>query len=58
MNKDSSDKFCWSLVETEKVSPPPEPPPLQSYNSMGSLQRNGKLEKSSNVCSKGQRDID
>ena len=58
MNGDSSDKLYPHLVETEKPSPPPWPSPLQSSISMSSSQDNGKLGKSSNVCSKGQMDAD
>ena len=58
MNIDNSGKLCWHLVEMEKLSPPPGPPPLQSYISMEILQSNNKLGKSNNVCSKGQRDAD
>ena len=58
MNKDNSDKLCRHLVKTEKLSPPPRPPPLQSSISMASSQGNAKLGKSNNVCSKGQRDVD
>jgi len=58
MNRDNSDKLCWHLVEIEKLSPPPRPPPLKSSISMERLQRNGNLRKRNNVCSKGQRDAD
>ena len=58
MNIDNSDKLYRHLVEKEKPSPPPGPPPLQSSISIASLQNNGKLGKSSDVCSKGQRDAD
>ena len=58
INIDNSDKLYWHLVEMEKLSPPPGPPPLQSSISMASLQSNGKLGKRNNVCSKGQRDAD
>ena len=58
MNRDNSDKLCWHLVEIEKLSPPPRPPPLKSSISMERLQRNGNLRKRKNVCSKGQRDAD
>ena len=34
INEDISDKICRHLVETEKSSPPPGPPPLQSFVSM------------------------
>ena len=51
MNRYKSDKLCRQLIETEKSSPPP----LQTSMSMESLQINGKLGKSSNVSSKGQR---
>ena len=56
INIDISDKLCQHLVETKKLSPPPGPPPLQFSISMESLQGNGNLGKSRNVCSKGQRD--
>ena len=56
MNIDNNDKLCRHLVETDKLSPPPGPPPLQSSISMASSQDNGKLGKSINGCSKGQRD--
>ena len=58
MNRYNSDKLYRHLVEMEKPSPPPGPPPLQSSISMEHLQSNGKLGKSSDVCSKGQRDAD
>ena len=58
INRDNSDKLCQHLIETEKPSPPPRPPPLESSISMESLQGNGKLGKRSNVCSKAQRDAD
>ena len=56
MNRDNSDKLCPHLLETEKSSPPPGPPPLQSSISMANLQDNGKFGKRSNVYSKVQRD--
>ena len=56
MNIDNSNKLHRHLVEMDKPSPPPRPPPLQSSISMEILHDNGKLGKSSNVCSKGQRD--
>jgi len=52
MNRYKSDKLCRHLIETEKSGPPL----LQTSISMESLQINGKLGKSSNVSSKGQRD--
>ena len=54
MNIDNGDKLCWHLAEMEK----PSPPPLQSSISMEILQISGNLGKISNVCSKGQRDVD
>ena len=39
MNRDHSDKICRHLIEMEKLSPSPEPPPLQSSISMASLGR-------------------
>ena len=56
VNIDTSDKLCRHLVEIERSSPPPRPPPLQSSISMTSSQDNGNLGKSINGCSKGQRD--
>ena len=50
MNRDNSDKLCWHLIKTEKPSPPPGSPPLQSSMSMESSQNNGKIGKISNVC--------
>ena len=47
-NIDTSDKLCWHLVEIEKPSPTPGPPPLQSSISMASSQDNGNLGKSIN----------
>ena len=58
MNTDNSDKLYRHLIETEKSSPPLGPPPLQSSISMEILEGNGKLGKSINVYSKGQRDAD
>ena len=58
MNIDNSDKLYRHLVEMEKKSPPPGPPPLQSSISMESSQKNGNLRKRSNVFSKGQRDVE
>ena len=58
MNMDNSDKLCRNLIETKKPSTPPRPPPLQSSILMEISQDNDKLGKSSNVCSKGQRDAD
>ena len=58
MNIDTSDNLCRHLIETKKLSPPPRPPPLQISISMESSQENGKLGKSINDCSKGQRDAD
>ena len=58
INKDISEKLCPHLVETEKLSPPPRPPPLQSSISMESSQDNDKLGNNINGCSKGQRDAD
>ena len=58
MNRDNNDKLCRHLIEMEKLIPPPRPPPLQSSISMVSSQDNGNLGKRSNVCSKGQRDVD
>ena len=58
INRDISDKLCRHLVETKKLSPPLRPPPLQSSISMASLQDNGKLGQSNNVCSKGKRNAD
>ena len=55
INIDNSDKLYRHLVEMEKPIPPPRPPPLQSSISMESLQGNGKLGKSNNVCSKGTK---
>ena len=58
INIDTSDKLCRHLVEIERPSPPPGPPPLQSSISLEIPQDNGKLGKSINDCSKGQRDAD
>ena len=58
MNIDNHDKLYWHLIESKKPSPPPGPPPLQSSISMEILEGNGKLGKSINVYSKGQRDAD
>ena len=58
VNRDTNDNLSWNLVEIEKPRPQPEPPPLQSSISMAISKDNGKLGKSSNVCSKGQRDAD
>ena len=58
IDRDTSDKFCWHLVEIERPSPPLGPPPLQSSISMASSQDNVKLCKSINGCSKGKRDAD
>ena len=52
INRDICDKLCRHLVETEKLSPPPRPPPLQSSISMASSQDNGKIGKRINGCSK------
>ena len=52
MNRDSSDKLFRHLVEMEKPSPPPGPPPLQSSISMASSKENGKLGKIINGFSK------
>ena len=57
-NGDTSDKLCRYLIEIERLSPPPGPPPLQSSISMASSQENGKLGKSINGCSIGQMDAD
>ena len=58
MNIYKSDKLCQHLIETENLSPPHEPPPIQYSISMEILQINGKLRKISNIYSKGQRDAD
>ena len=39
MDKYNSDKLYWHLVEMEKPSPPPGPPPLQSSISMSTFGR-------------------
>ena len=39
MNIDTSDNLCRHLVEMEKPSPPPRPPPLESSVSMEILGR-------------------
>ena len=52
INKDNNEKLYRHLVETEKLSPPPGPPPLQSSITMASLQSKGNLGKSSTTCSK------
>ena len=54
-SRDNSDKICWHLIETKKLSPPSGPPPLQSSISMASLQSKWKLRKRNNVCSKGTK---
>ena len=56
MNRNNNDKLYQHLVEMEKLSPRPGPTSLQYSISMKILQINGKLGKSNNVCSKGQRD--
>ena len=48
---DISEKICWHLVETDKLSPPHVPPPLQS-STMEISQDNGKLGNSINGCTK------
>ena len=58
INRDTSDKLCQHLVKSERLSPPPGTPPLQSSILMEISQDNGKLGKSINGCSKGQRDAD
>ena len=58
MNIDNSDKLCQHLIETKKLIPPPRTPLLQSSISMESSQDNGKVGKSVNGYSIGQRDAD
>ena len=53
INIDTSDKLCRHLVEIERPSPPPGPPPLQSSISMEISQADkGNLGKSIKVYSK------
>ena len=58
MNRDISDKLCRHLIEIKRPIFPPGPPPIQSSKSMASSQDKGKLGKSINHCSRGQRDAD